>query len=58
MIYWKIRFDDGDHVGEEGWLEIEENVRTRIFLDDQTEITVGTSYTAIDVEPTPPSWAS
>lgn len=57
MIYWKIRFDDGDHADQEGWLEIEENVSTRVFLDDGTEVTSGVSYTTLDSNPTPPSWA-
>jgi hypothetical protein len=58
MVYWKIRYDDGDHTGQEGWLEIEENVGVRVFLDDGTEVTHGVSYTTLDTNPTPPAWGA
>jgi hypothetical protein len=58
MIYWKVRFDDGDHVGQEGWLEIEEGADSRVFLEDGTAVTSGVSYTTIDTNPTPPVWGT
>jgi len=58
MRYWKIQFNDREFQNQYGWLEINDAENSnRIFQDDGTLIEEGISYTAVDVEPTPPSWS-
>ena len=59
MKYWQVRFDDRELVGQNGWLELDDaNGTNRLFTDDGTLVTEGISYTPIDTDPTPPSWAT